>query len=72
MTLHRLRFTVRRMMVVVALMALSMAVMTWFVKFINDLNQGMRDFYGPGGVLERQADTSRRSLGGSGPEAKAK
>lgn len=72
MTLPRLRFTVRRMIVVVALMALSLAVITCFVRFIHDLNQGLRDFYGTGGVLDRQADSSRRSLGGSGPESKGK
>jgi hypothetical protein len=60
------------MIVFVAVMALSLAVITWFVRFINDLNQGLRDFYGPGGVLDRQADSSRRILGGSGSESNGK
>jgi hypothetical protein len=65
----RLRFTIRRMMVIVAPMALSLAMITWFVRFMNDFNQSLRDFYGPGRVLDRERDASRRRIGGSGSES---
>jgi len=63
----RVRFTVRRMMAVVVVIALALATMTWFIRFINEVNQGLHDFYGPGGTLQREY----RGELGSGAKSKS-
>src|SRR4051812_24501704 len=69
MRLQRVRFKVRQLMALVALVALSLATATWTARFINGLNQGLRDLYGPGGVLDRQAHASGVNPGGSIPRS---
>jgi hypothetical protein len=44
------RFTVRRLMIAVAVVALLLMPIVWCIQ----LNQALYKFYGPGGTLERQ------------------
>ena len=62
------QFTVRRMMVVVVVIALVLASMTWFIRLINDINRSLGDFYGPEGTQKR----IREYQGEVNPQAKSK
>src|SRR4051794_40344380 len=53
MRLPRVRFTIRRMMAVVVIIALALAAMTWLINEISEINQNLHEFYRPGGDLER-------------------
>jgi hypothetical protein len=52
MRLPRVRFTVRRMMVAVAILAILIALP---ILVVREISRALYDFYGPGGTLERQA-----------------
>jgi hypothetical protein len=41
------------MMVVNAIIALALALMAWFIRVIDQINQSLHDFYGPEGTLKR-------------------
>jgi hypothetical protein len=53
MRLLRVRFTIRQAMVVVVIIALALAAMVWLINEIHAINQGLYEFYRPGGRLDR-------------------
>ena len=67
MRLLRVRFTIRRMMVAVVLIALALAMMTWLIRLYNDINQSLHEFYRPGGTLEQ----IHNEMGQAPPQGKA-
>ena len=53
MRVPRVRFTIRRIMIVVAIISLVLAAVAWSIRAIDSINQGLHEFYRPGGKLER-------------------
>ena len=52
----RPQFTIRRMMIVVVVIAVPLAIVTWIIRFINSINQSLYDFYGPEGTCRRMQE----------------
>jgi hypothetical protein len=64
----RARFTIRRLMIVVAVFALPMAIVTWIIRFMNHLNQGLHDFYGPEGTRRRTQEYQNMAKSRAAPK----
>jgi hypothetical protein len=50
------QFTIRRMMIVVVVIAVPLAIVTWIIRFINGINQSLHEFYGPEGTRRRMQE----------------
>jgi hypothetical protein len=81
MRLLRVRFTIRRMMAFVVIIALALATLMWLINEMNETNQILYEFYRPGGDLDQWREgvgpdpaqsLGERGRSGAAPRASAR